>query len=112
MADIPDTLTPIIERECERVMPNGIPARSPSVLTAGITHAALAGYQQGRADAIAELLTGPQVAAILGLNESRIRQIAIAHGLGWQVGRDRLYRPEDVERLRALPDRRRKEQLR
>lgn len=76
-----------------------------------IAHAAMAGYQQGRADALAALLTTAQAAAALGVGDSRVRQLARATGIGWNVGRDWLFRPEDIERLRARPDsRRRKEE--
>ena len=59
-------------------------------------------YEHGRAAAIAELLTTQQVAALLGITDSHVRRLAGQHEIGWLIGRDRLYRPEDVERLRDI----------
>ena len=59
-------------------------------------------FEHGRAAAIHELLTTQQMAAILGITDSHVRRLAKRHDVGWLVGRDRLYRPEDVERLREI----------
>ncbi|MGD9892370.1 MAG: hypothetical protein AB7R89_16080 [Dehalococcoidia bacterium] len=57
-------------------------------------------YTCGRDAAIAELLTSEQVAPLVGLSQSQLRSVARRRNVGWLVGRDRLYRPEDLERLR------------
>lgn len=57
-------------------------------------------YQQGRSDAILELLTTEQVAAALGVTRSYVIKLAKRHDLGWNIGRDWLFRPEDVAALR------------
>lgn len=62
-------------------------------------------FEHGRAAAIHELLTTQQMAAILGITDSHVRRLAGQHDIGWLIGRDRLYRPEDVARF---PPRQRK----
>ena len=59
-------------------------------------------YEHGRSAAILELITTQQMAAILGRDESTVRRVAARHDIGWKTGRDRIYRPEDIERFRAL----------
>jgi len=68
-------------------------------------------YQAGRADAIAELLTVADVAALLGVTADRVRKLAATGRYGWRIdGRTWLFRAEDVEamRERAKPGRPRK----
>lgn len=57
-------------------------------------------YAAGRADALADLLTSEQVAAQLGLSVQRVRALARSRDVGWRIGRDVLFRPEDVEAIR------------
>lgn len=58
------------------------------------------GYQAGRMDAMTELMTTQDMADTLGVHQSRVRAIAQRRGIGWLIGRDRLFRPEDIERMR------------
>lgn len=64
------------------------------------------GYQAGRAEAIRELLTTEDMAALLGVSRRRVQALAKRRGIGWSVGRDILFRPEDIERMQpGLPGR-------
>lgn len=67
-----------------------------------LTDLAQRAYEHGRHEAIAELLTTSQMAAILGVDDSHVRLLANRHDIGWKVGRNRLYRPEDVDALRSI----------
>lgn len=95
---MPDTL----RDDCERRLTALIESGHVNDRTIGLTiaHAAMAGYQQGRVDALAELLTTQQVADTLGIDVSRVRALARQRQVGWLIGVDRLYRPEDVDALR------------
>lgn len=73
---------------------------SPAVAQRIALDAAHEGYQAGRHDAIRELMTTADVAAALGVTVGRVRQLARARGAGWEIGRDWLFRPEDVDALR------------
>jgi hypothetical protein len=81
----------------------GDPSRRlpPAATTRVALDAAWLAYQAGRAAAIAELVTTQQVADDLGITVSLVRRYARERGIGWEIGRDWLFRPEDVERLRA-----------
>jgi len=59
-------------------------------------------YQHGRHAGVAELLTSPQVAAHLNIDTSQVRRLAAKHAIGWNVGRDWLFRADDVDALRAV----------
>lgn len=107
-AAIPADLWPALEQQLERAIPGGIPARSPAALATALAHAAMAGYQQGQHDALAEIATTAQAAIILGITERRVRQLADAGGIGWNIGRDWLFSPADIEAMRARPDGRRR----
>lgn len=48
-----------------------------------------------------KLLTSTQVAAELGVNDSRIRQLARQKQIGQKLGRDWVFTPEEVEKLRT-----------
>ena len=61
-------------------------------------------YQHGWAAAVMDLTTAPDVAEQLGITRSYVIRVAKAHDIGWQTGRDRLFRPDDVQRLRAVID--------
>lgn len=65
-------------------------------------------YGAGRHDALADLMSTQMVANILGITPHRVRALAHQMGLGWVIGRERLFRAEDVEALRNRPDGRRK----
>ncbi len=58
------------------------------------------GYQAGRTDAIMELMTTEQMAGELGVSVRRVQAIANRRGVGWSIGRDVLFRPEDIEAMR------------
>lgn len=58
------------------------------------------GYVAGKSDAIMELMTTEQMAGQLGVSVRRVRAIASARGIGWSIGRDTLFRPEDIEAMR------------
>lgn len=47
-----------------------------------------------------ELLTSAEVAETLGVSLRRVQQLARSRGVGQQVGREWLFRPEDVEQMR------------
>ena len=48
-----------------------------------------------------KLLTSTQVAAELGVNDSRIRQLARQKQIGQKLGRDWVFTVEEVEKLRT-----------
>lgn len=75
-------------------------ALSPLRIQQLVMDALYRGYQAGRTDAIMELMTTQDMADALGVNQQRVRALAQQRGIGWLVGRDRLFRPEDIEALR------------
>ena len=81
---------------------------SPILAERVIAKAAHHAYHLGRHEALRELLTTQMVAAMIGVTEAYVRRKARELGVGWNIGRDWLFRPEDVETLRNRPDRRRK----
>lgn len=91
-------LSPEIARTLDELA-SLVPATMAREVLDALAHRA---YEHGRAAAIAELLTTQQVAALLGVTDSHVRRLAGQHEVGWLIGRDRLYRPEDVERLREI----------
>ena len=94
-----DALDPIITRAvgdvCDR--PRRI---SPLVAETVVRRAAHEAYRLGRRDAIAELLTVQQAAAVLGINERNVRRLAQRYGLGWRIGREWLFTSDDLAGLR------------
>lgn len=60
------------------------------------------GYDRGRLDAMMSLMTTDEVAAQLGVDHSTVVRRAQRKGVGWKMGRDYLFWPEDVERLRLV----------
>ena len=48
-----------------------------------------------------KLLTTTQAAAELSVTDSRIRQLAKAMKIGTRVGRDWVFKPSEIERLRG-----------
>lgn len=97
-----ESLPPDLRDDCEFRLTALIESGRVNTRTIGLAlaHAAMNGYQQGRADGVGELLTTQQVAEQLGIDGSQVRRLARARGVGWLIGMDRLFRPEDVERLR------------
>lgn len=59
-------------------------------------------YQAGRDAAIMELRTSDEAAAAVNRSAPWVRAIAAKHGIGWRVGRDWVFRPDDIERLRVI----------
>jgi len=49
------------------------------------------------------LLSTAEVAAILGVSDRRVRQLATSRKLGMMVGKVRVYTPADVDAMRYRP---------
>lgn len=75
---------------------------SPEVARTVVARVAQHAYDAGRSAAIAEMRTGEQAAAILAISQSHLRRIAARYDIGWSIGRDRLFRPDDLDRVRPL----------
>jgi hypothetical protein len=45
-------------------------------------------------------MTTKQAAAAIGIDRTRLTRLATARNVGWRVGREWLFRPEDIEALR------------
>lgn len=56
--------------------------------------------QHGAHVALASLRTSEDVAEDLGLTLRAVQALGRRYDLGWWTGRDRIYRPEDIEVLR------------
>jgi hypothetical protein len=94
----PDYLSPALHGEYDRLTAMlTTPARLRDA--AVIAKALHEGYQRGRVDAIGELLTSAQVAETLGISKQRLSVLARTRGVGWPVGSERLFRPEDIDAL-------------
>lgn len=52
---------------------------------------------------INDVFTVKEAAEELGVTAARVRQICIEHDIGKVIGRDRLFTPEDMERLQSVP---------
>lgn len=88
----------------EKVIPKLVDERgtvtsSPYMVKDYMTWLARSAYEKGRTTARLEMLTAIEVAETLGVDRSTVFRRARRLGLGWQVGRDRLFWPEDVERM-------------
>lgn len=59
-------------------------------------------FAEGQRAAIRELHTTDDAAAALGVTRQYVNRLASRHNIGWHIGRDRLFRPEDIETLRAI----------
>lgn len=103
-----DTIKPFVDDAVERLGDRyrGTPETAAARLTPPIARA----YHQGRHDALSELMPVEAVAATLDVTRSYVNRVARRIGAGWHIGRDRLYTPGDVERLRdyMASDRRRR----
>ena len=53
--------------------------------------------------ALLSLRTTQEVADELGIDRSRVRRLADARGLGARIGRERVFRPSDVDAMRSRP---------
>lgn len=66
------------------------------------TQLAQRAYTEGRHAAIRELQTTDDAVAALGVTRAYVNRLASRHNIGWHIGRDRLFRPEDIETLRGV----------
>lgn len=79
------------------------PHNSPAVATRIALDAAQRGYQAGRDQAVMELMTAEDAAAVLGISKRGVLWHAQHNNIGWNVGRAAyVFRPEDIERMREL----------
>jgi len=78
------------------VVSRPVPLRA--VLSAALHRA----YQAGMHEAYRQLRTSDEAAAELGVRPVTIRKHARTYGIGWRIGRDILFRPEDMARLRGI----------
>lgn len=102
-ADHPARQIASLEMELIRIEDDARPDRgafSPMRAQQLAMDALYRGYQAGRTDAIMELMTTEQMADELGISVRRVQVIAKRRGVGWEIGRDRLFRQEDVEAMR------------
>lgn len=87
-------------RHIERLLPNGPRPITESIATTAMASLAHSAFKAGKRAALGELLTTEQVAEILGIKRVQVTRLAHSRNVGWQIGRDILFRPEDVEALR------------
>jgi len=66
-------------------------------------------YRAGRANAWNNVYPVSTVAEMLGVTTAHVHLLSRKHGIGTIIGRERLFRDEDVQALRAIPDRRRRD---
>jgi hypothetical protein len=90
-----------VERQVDHLLPERLPrtitdARAIAVLSA-LAHEA---YRFGKRAALAELLTSDQAAETLGVTRARVLALARSRSVGWRIGRDVLFRPEDIAAMR------------
>lgn len=103
---LPQPVQSAIDHAIDRI---GDRFRGHPVMLAGmLSRPVMDAYQMGRHDALLELVTSEQAAHTLGLERSHIARIARELDIGWKIGVDRLFRPEDVEAMRQRTDRRRR----
>lgn len=76
----------------------GAHARFVAERLAELAHRA---YQHGASVALSELLTSDEAAEALGVTRAWVTRIARRHDIGWHIGRDRLFRPDDIEMLQV-----------
>ncbi|MBX6722063.1 MAG: hypothetical protein IRY92_02305 [Dactylosporangium sp.] len=96
-------LAPILRAlvdDLARIHPAAISRPVPlrTVLSAALHRA----YQAGMHEAYRQLRTSDEAAAELGVLPRTVRKHARNYNIGWRVGRDILFRPEDMERLRGI----------
>lgn len=75
---------------------------SPHLAEHVISGAVQRAYVAGRHDALAELVPVETAELTLGVKRSYIHRLSRTHGIGWTIGRERLFRPQDIEALRAI----------
>lgn len=99
----------LIREQHGKMLPHGGGMVNPERAAYHLAQLAKRAYEWGRHEAIHDLLTSAQVAAELGISRITLTARAGRDGIGWHIGRDYLFRREDVELLRrAKPGRPRK----
>lgn len=81
------------------VEPDGAVTRSPFRVRDYMVWLARRAFEKGRETALSELMSSAEVAELLGVDRTTVFRRSVARGVGWRLGRDILYRPEDVRRL-------------
>lgn len=56
--------------------------------------------EAARSESVMEMMTADDVAGHLGITPRRVRQLAARLGVGWNTGRDWIFRPDDLAVLR------------
>ncbi len=49
------------------------------------------------------LYTGKEVAEMTGRKPVTVRRLAIVHEIGFKMGRDWVFTPDDIEKIKAIP---------
>ena len=92
-----------VQRGLDDLFPHDAPGASLSRVRVEHILRAVAerAWADGRSSLSFELRTADQTARALDVTPAYVRRLARRHGIGWNIGRDWLFRPEDVERLRG-----------
>lgn len=96
LAPVLRTLVDDLARIHPAAVSRPVPLRT--VLSAALHRA----YQCGMHEAYRQLRTSDEAAAELGVLPRTVRKHARNYNIGWRIGRDILFRPEDMERLRGI----------
>ena len=96
LAPILRTLVDDLARIHPAAVSRPVPLRT--VLSAALHRA----YQSGMSEAYRQLRTSAEAAAELGVQRVTVLKHARRQHIGWRIGRDILFRPEDMERLRGI----------
>lgn len=78
---------------------DGTVTRSAIILNDYLEWMAQKGYERGKLDAVMQVMTSDEVADALGVDRSTVFRRAQRQGVGWKVGRDFLFWPDDVRKL-------------
>lgn len=98
-----DLLTGYIDRAVDALAgPNGAQIVTETRARTIAGQLAQRAYQTGRDAAIRDLQTTDDAVATLGVTRQHVLRLSRRHEIGWHIGRDRLYRPEDIETLRGI----------
>lgn len=93
------------QRAIDRLRDRGHDLRVQQVM-----HDAIASsYRAGRANAWNGVYPVSTVAEMLGVTTAHVHLLSRRHDIGMVIGRERLFRDEDVQALRSIPDRRRRD---
>lgn len=94
-------LDPEIDRTCAELT-----ARHPAILAHErfirnrLAVLAQRAYQHGQHEAYRQLVTTDEATDLLGITRRSVQALARRHDIGWRIGRDWLFRPEDIAALR------------